>query len=145
MALDFTAIKEAAAARYEKVFTLAGLQMKRTHPDQWRGPCPISGSGGDRILVYTISIQRWCCHCKVCSPNAGKGGKTKGGDLVALLAHATGIGNIAAGQLLQDTFMQPEKPKRRGRAAASKTKAKPEPAVGGTEEYSIIDHMQRWR
>lgn len=146
--IDYKAIKEIAARNHEKVFDFLGLQMKRTHPDQFRGPDPVCGRGGDRILVYTISEQRWCCHSKICSP---KDGRTKGGDLIYLTAHVKGVKQSDAAKLLRDRFMrEPEKPKsvqkRRNVNRRAKGQAKGQDIgqalpVGGTDTGTIADFL----
>jgi hypothetical protein len=142
---------------YLKVFDFLGLQMKPanspTAGQQYRGSCPVCNRGGDRILVYTISRQSWCCHSPVCSP---EGQRKKGGDIIGLVAHVHGIKQTDAATLLQDQFLrEPEKPKpkkrlkRPGNLAPTSTTNRRrtgnkivDAPVGGTgEAYSIAHYI----
>lgn len=138
--IDYSTIKEMAAKNHEKVFDLLGLQMKRTHPNQFRGPDPVCGRGGDRILVYSIQEQRWCCHSSVCSP---KGQRAKGGDLIYLTAHVKGIKQSEAAKLLRDHFMrEEEKPKRAARRNTNRGKnSKYKPPRASDDTGTIVDIM----
>jgi DNA primase len=71
--IDFAELKE--RVRIEDAIPKLGLELKQRN-GQWRGPCPVCQSGGERALVVTPARQAFYCF----------GGKT-GGDVIALAAH----------------------------------------------------------
>ncbi len=71
--VDFAELK--ARVQIEDVIPELGLALKQRN-GQWRGPCPVCQTGGDRALVITPAKQAFYCF----------GGKT-GGDVIALVAH----------------------------------------------------------
>jgi len=131
----------------ETVFRFLGLEMRPTNnPDQLRGPCPVCKRGGDRALSWTHSIKMWACQ-GMCPPHPGK--KALVGDLVALVAHARGIKQIPAAELMLQEFMrEPEKPKasKSSQRRSAKLRGAPKPSkapVGGTE-FTIVDYLQQF-
>lgn len=55
--LDFAEIKRTTT--FEKAASLLGLQLKRTKPNQFRGPCPC-GKGDQRALCLTEGQGFYC-------------------------------------------------------------------------------------
>lgn len=84
--VDFAALKQRVAI--EEALPLLGLEMKQGN-GQWRGPCPVCRSGGERALVVTPAKSAFYCF----------GGRS-GGDVIALVAHIRGCSmKDAASQL----------------------------------------------
>ncbi|MGI9356599.1 MAG: CHC2 zinc finger domain-containing protein [Rhizobiaceae bacterium] len=71
--VDFAALKQRVAI--EEALPLLGLKMKQ-RAGQWRVPCPVCRSGGERALVVTPAKSAFYCF----------GGRV-GGDVIALAAH----------------------------------------------------------
>ncbi|MCP4183597.1 MAG: hypothetical protein GY761_09810 [Hyphomicrobiales bacterium] len=71
--IDFAALKERMTV--EEAIPLLGLSLKPTN-GQWRGPCPVCKSGGDRALVVTPDKNAFYCF-----------GARSGGDVIAFAAH----------------------------------------------------------
>ena len=86
--VDFAELKKQVSI--DRVFGLLNLKM-RQNGDQWRGPCPICASGGDRALVVTVS--KGCFYCF---------SHGKGGDMIALVAEVRGISAREAGTLIAE-------------------------------------------
>lgn len=82
--VDFAEVK--ASTPIETVIDRLDLKMKRQGA-QWRGPCPICRSGGDRALVVTPGKAAFYCFAAA-----------RGGDVIALVAHALGLGMKEAAQ-----------------------------------------------
>jgi CHC2 zinc finger len=82
--IDFQALKQRVTI--EQVVAMLGLRMKQSG-HQWRGPCPVCKSGGDRSLAVNTGKQAFYCFpSKAC------------GDLIALTAHIRGISPSKEGQ-----------------------------------------------
>jgi DNA primase len=74
--INFAELK--ARVSIEQVFPMLDLVLQ-LKGDQWRGPCPVC-DGSDRSFVVTKSKEAWYCFgCK------------KGGDVIAMVAHLTGV------------------------------------------------------
>ncbi len=71
--IDFAALKERVTV--EAAIPLLGLSLKQQN-GQWRGPCPVCQSGGDRALVVTPAKNAFYCF-----------GERTGGDVIAFAAH----------------------------------------------------------
>ena len=72
MFIDFAALKDQVSF----ADTIELLKLRLTFAgNQWRGPCPVCNSGGDRALVVTAGKGFFCFALK------------KGGDQIALTAH----------------------------------------------------------
>ncbi len=71
--IDFVALKERVSV--EAAISLLGLNLKQRN-GQWRGPCPVCKSGGDRALVITPAKNAFYCF-----------GSRTGGDVIAFAAH----------------------------------------------------------
>ena len=87
--IDFGELKE--RVRIEDAIPKLGLHLKQRN-GQWRGPCPVCQTGGDRALVVTPAKQAFYCF----------GGKT-GGDVIALVAHIRDCGMKEAADFLLGT------------------------------------------
>jgi DNA primase len=85
--IDFAALKEQVS--FEDAISLLDLTLKRSGA-QWRGACPMCGTGGDRALVITEGKGYYCF-----------GGK-KGGDQIALAAHILNLPARDAAQALAE-------------------------------------------
>ena len=83
--VDFAAVKEAVS--FSDAISFLDLQLKKAG-NQFRGPCPACGSGGDRALVLTEG-RGWYCFAD-----------KKGGDVIALAAHIRGESPKDAAQFL---------------------------------------------
>ena len=75
MFYDFDEIKRRVS--FERATTLLNLKLKKSGA-QFRGPCPVCASGGDRALVITESKGWYCFSART------------GGDVIALVAHIRG-------------------------------------------------------
>lgn len=75
--VDFAEVK--ASVSFETLIDRLGLKMKRQGA-QFRGPCPICRSGGDRALVITPAKGAFYCFAA-----------QRGGDAIALVAHIQGV------------------------------------------------------
>lgn len=82
--IDFLAVKEAVS--FADAIRFLDLELKRSG-NQWRGVCPTCG-GNDRGLVVTEGRGWYCWSLK------------KGGDVIALAAHALGVTAKEAAQEL---------------------------------------------
>ena len=76
--VDFAEVK--ASHPIESLIERLDLKMNR-RGEQWRGPCPICHSGGERALVITPSKSAFYCFAT-----------QRGGDVIALVAHIEGVG-----------------------------------------------------
>ena len=83
--IDFAELKDKLS--FGETINLLELGLKRSG-NQYRGPCPACGTGGDRALVVTEGKGFFCFAEK------------KGGDQIALAAHILGIGAKDAAQEL---------------------------------------------
>lgn len=83
--IDFAELKDKLS--FGETINLLELGLKRSG-NQYRGPCPACGTGGDRALVVTEGKGFFCFAEK------------KGGDQIALAAHILGIGAKDAAQAL---------------------------------------------
>jgi hypothetical protein len=86
--VDFAALKE--RVRIEQVVPILGLTMKGTN--QLRGPCPAC-KGDPRALAINTDKQGFYCHAR-----------SKGGDVIALVAHVRNTSQRDAGVFLQEHF-----------------------------------------
>jgi DNA primase len=131
--MDFQQIK--AMVSLEKAAEFCGLELKRSG-DAFRCACPQCLKGGDRGIVITPGKGFYCFGVK------------KGGDVIAMVAHVKGIGQLAAASLLLENCMrEPEKPKRKAKKPTSrKSASNPNPragegnhstAVGGTASQEL--------
>ena len=84
--VDFGELK--ARVSIEDAVHLLGLEMKRVN-HQFRGPCPVCQSGGDRALCVTPAKSAFYCFAA-----------RKGGDQIALVQHVNEIGAKDAAQFL---------------------------------------------
>lgn len=75
--VDFAELK--AQVSIEEILPMLGI-ASAGNSAQWRGVCPACESGGDRALVVTPAKQAFYCFAT-----------KKGGDMIALVAHARGI------------------------------------------------------
>lgn len=91
MTVDFKAVKESVAIGH--VISWLGLEGKWHTSDQWRGPCPICKTGGDRALVVTKSKSAFYCW-----------GMKKGGDAIYLTSHIKDCSQTDAAKMLQEHF-----------------------------------------
>jgi hypothetical protein len=92
--VDFAAIKE--RVRIEAAIPVLGLAMKGSN--QLRGPCPAC-KGDPRALAINIDKNGWYCHAR-----------SKGGDVISLVAHIRGTSQRDAAIFLQDHFGGEQKP-----------------------------------
>jgi len=82
--IDFQALKQRVTI--EQVVAMLGLDLKQSG-SQWRGPCPVCRSGGNRALAVNTDKQAFYCFpSKAC------------GDLIALTAHIKAISPGKEGQ-----------------------------------------------
>jgi hypothetical protein len=86
--VDFAELK--ARIRIEQVIPILGLTMKGGN--QLRGPCPAC-KGDPRAMAINTDKQGFYCHAR-----------SKGGDLIALVAHVRGSSQREAGVFLQEHF-----------------------------------------
>ena len=85
--VDFAAVKEAVS--FNDAISYLDLPLKKAG-NQFRGPCPACGTGGDRALVLTEG-RGWYCFAD-----------KKGGDVISLAAHIQGVGPKDAAQFLAE-------------------------------------------
>jgi hypothetical protein len=78
--IDFAELKSRVSI--EEAASKLGLELTKSGA-QLRGPCKACGTGGSRALVITPSRSLFYCFAA-----------TKGGDQIALVAHAKGFGTI---------------------------------------------------
>lgn len=83
--IDFNAVKEAVS--FSDAIEYLNLRLKLAG-NQFRGPCPVCTSAGDRALVVTPDRGYFCF------------GEKKGGDQIALAAHVLELGAKDAAQEL---------------------------------------------
>lgn len=116
MYIDFEEIK--ANVSIEDAIGKLNLKMAR-NGKQFRSPCPVCKSGGDRALVATPEKKAFYCFAA-----------QKGGDVIAFVAHIKGCGQKEAAQFLAGDPVPPEKEKEEA------------PACDGFKplEYLQIDH-----
>jgi DNA primase len=84
--VDFAELKSRVSI--EQTISILGLNLK-LNGNQYRGPCPICQSGGDRALVITPSKGLFYCFAK-----------RVGGDQIALVAHIKNVSLSEAASLL---------------------------------------------
>ena len=93
--IDFAELKDRVAI--EDAIPKLDLHLKERN-GQWRGPCPVCNSGGDRALVITPAKQAFYCF----------GAKT-GGDVIALAAHTRDCGMKEAADYLAGNSTVPSR------------------------------------
>jgi DNA primase len=93
--IDFAALKERILI--EDAIPKLDLVLKERN-SQWRGPCPICQSGGDRALVITPAKQAFYCF-----------GARTGGDVIALAAHIRDCGMKEAAEFLAGNSTVPSR------------------------------------
>jgi len=93
--IDFAALKDRVPI--EDAIPKLELVLKERN-GQWRGPCPVCKSGGDRALVITPAKQAFYCF----------GAKT-GGDVIALAAHIRDCGMKEAADYLAGNSTVPSR------------------------------------
>jgi DNA primase len=84
--IDFAELKDRLSI--EDAIPRLKLTLKERN-GQWRGPCPVCNSGGDRALVITPAKQAFYCF-----------GAKVGGDVIALAAHIRDCGMKEAADYL---------------------------------------------
>ena len=125
--IDFQQLKE--TVRIEALFPRLGLALKQ-YGEQWRGPCPVCKSGGDRALVVTPTKAVFYCF-------AAK----QGGDVIALVAHIKGMAMKEAAQFLAESSGLNPEPKASARETRiSSTVPEKEKAGFNPLTYLQSDH-----
>src|SRR5688500_13557499 len=88
--VDFAQLKE--SVRIEQIVAWLGLRMKQSG-DQFRGPCPVCKTGGDRALAVNTAKQGFYCFSL-----------KRGGDIIALTAHIKAISQKDAAIQIAEQF-----------------------------------------
>jgi CHC2 zinc finger len=123
--LDFAAIKQQVSVR--SAIDLLGLKLTE-HQSQWRGPCPICKSGGDRALVITPSKNAFYCF-------AAHGG----GDVIALASHIRAVGMKDAAAFLAGDRAEPHPKLRNGAEPKKLPEERPKEDVRSLKPLSYLD------
>jgi DNA primase len=125
--IDFAEVKEKVS--FADALSLLSLDLKRSG-NQWRGPCPVCRSGGDRALVVTEGRGYYCFALR------------KGGDQIALAAHILGIPvKEAAQELAERAGIVPV---RKGTVPSTSTSpgTVPESEGGGGSKLSPLSYLE---
>ena len=94
--IDFQLLKQ--NVKIEDLVPRVGLTLKQ-QGGQWRGPCPVCKSGGDRALVVTPAKGAFYCFAA-----------QQGGDVIALVSHLKGVGPREAAEFIVENCSPASQP-----------------------------------